>query len=80
MKYRKKTHTKTDTSTSDLAWGWYNKEDMVKILKWSTTLILICSSQIEDQSMFLVHQDQSNLYTFNMLPPEEEDHRCHQML
>ena len=38
IKYKKKTYTKNDKTLSDVAWGWYNKDDMSKVLKWSTNL------------------------------------------
>lgn len=30
--------TKTDAQESDLAMGWYSKDDMIKVLKWNTSL------------------------------------------
>ena len=39
IKYKKKTVTKNDRHVSDLAKGWYTKEDMSKILKWNANLV-----------------------------------------
>ena len=38
IKYKQKTVTKTDTKISDMETGWYTKDDMVKVLKWNSTL------------------------------------------
>ena len=39
MKFKQKKVTKTDRKVSDVATGWYSKDAMSKILKWSSTLL-----------------------------------------
>ena len=42
MKYKERKVVKTDRKVSDVATGWYSKDAMSKILKWSSTLL--CNS------------------------------------
>ena len=40
VKFKKRTCSKQDKTTSDLSVGWYSKEDMSKVLKWNANLVL----------------------------------------
>lgn len=39
VKFKEKSITKNDKVTNDLTTGWYSKDDMVKVLHWSTSLV-----------------------------------------
>lgn len=39
ISYKESTLTKTEKNTCDVEAGWYSKDGMAKILKWSTTLV-----------------------------------------
>ena len=52
LKYKKKTCSKQDKTTSDLSVGWYSKDDMSKVLKWMRNLSFRhYTSEIETLSM-----------------------------
>lgn len=57
MKYKKKTLTKNDKHLSDVSSGWYSKEDMAKILKWSANLFRHVNMFMHSRvKVFLPHQ------------------------
>ena len=65
MKYKTRTLTKTDKTTSDRSSGWYTKEDMQKILKWNATLF----HNVFERNMFEIngYKKQDKQYTSNEL-------------
>ena len=41
IKFKEKSLTKNDKTVSDLEMGWYSRDDIMKVLKWNTSLIQI---------------------------------------
>lgn len=56
IKYKKLTSTKTKKESSDVAVGWYSKEDMQKVLKWNANLFCInCWNDSSDETSWFVY-------------------------
>ena len=63
IKFKEKSLTKNDKTVSDLEMGWYSRDDMLKVLKWNTSLIQIRWTTIEHVNAFAKLPWLYNLYS-----------------